>query len=135
MGVLATRDQPTKVVVVGDNAAIVVQPPQQVRPVVVKSGAVVVATSATQVIPVVVASGGPQGPPGEGVGTGDLHFTFNQGEPSNKWVIKHNLGKFPNVLVFNSAKEQVEGEVEQISLNELIVNFPSGGFSGVAYLN
>lgn len=135
MGILATVPEPTKVIVTGDNSAIVVQPPEQVMPVVVQSAAVIVATSTAQVIPVVVASGGPQGPPGSGGEGGDLHFLFNQGEPSSKWTIKHNLKKFPSVTVFNSAHEQEEGEVEHLNENELTVTFPAGAFSGVAYLN
>lgn len=81
---------------------------------------------------VVVANAGTPGPSGIAA---DAHFVFTQGEPSSKWTIKHNLEKFPSVTVFNSANEQVEGEVKHLSNKELTVEFPSGGFSGVAYLN
>lgn len=80
---------------------------------------------------VTVSGEGPRGPVG---GVGPDHFTFNQGAPSAKWTVQHNLGKQPSVTVFDSAKTQIEGDVEHISANELTITF-GAAFSGVAYLN
>lgn len=123
---VATIVQPTKVVVTGKNQAIVVQPVGQVSPVVVESP--------TSVMPVVVEFGGPQGAPGSGGEGGDLHFVFTQGAPASTWTVTHNLNKFPSVLVQDSANSEIEGDIEYVSLNQLIVKF-SAAFSGKAYLN
>lgn len=81
-------------------------------------------------VEVIVSGEGPRGP-----STAALdHFTFSQNTPSNKWTVQHNLGKFPSVTVFDSAKSQMEGDVEHISANELTITF-GAAFSGVAYLN
>lgn len=116
MSLLATTAEPVKVVLTGDNQAIVVQSP-------------------SQVLPVVVESGGPQGPSGEsGEGGGDLHYVFTQGSPSVKWTITHNLNKFPSVFVQDSANDEVEGDVEYVNINQVVITF-SAAFSGKAYLN
>jgi hypothetical protein len=67
-------------------------------------------------------------------GSGDLHYVFTQGSPSAKWEINHKLGKYPSVLVEDSANDEIEGDIEYVNANELIITF-SGSFSGKAYLN
>jgi hypothetical protein len=64
----------------------------------------------------------------------DLNYIHYQDTPSNKWIIVHNLGKFPSVSITNSAGEQVIADVIYKSLNEVEVNC-IGAFAGVAYLN
>jgi hypothetical protein len=112
MGVTVAIPQAAKVVLVDDNQAIVVQP-------------------SVRALPIMVESGGPQGPPGEG---GDLHWMYTQSIPSAKWIIVHNLGKFPSVIIQDSANDEVEGDIDYINENELIITF-SAPFGGVAYLN
>jgi len=62
---------------------------------------------------------GPQGVPGP---PGAV-FTFTQMIASNDWVIAHNMGKFPNVIVNDSAGDEVEGEVVYLDLNNIQVLF------------
>lgn len=132
MTVVVATPEPAQVVTIAENQAIVVIPPTQVLPLVVQpNGPSVVVSPSTQVMPVLVESGGPQGPSGEG---GDLHFKFIQGVASNKWIIVHNLEKFPIPLVQDSANDEIEGDIEYVSINELIITF-SAAFSGIAYLN
>tara|TARA_R110000803_G_scaffold192397_1_gene255214 strand:+ start:335 stop:682 length:348 start_codon:yes stop_codon:yes gene_type:complete len=65
---------------------------------------------------------------------GDKNFVYDQGVASSKWIIAHNLGKFPSVSVVDSAKTKVVGEVTYTDTNNLIIEFQAG-FSGKAYLN
>lgn len=65
---------------------------------------------------------------------GDKHFTYTQSLPSDTWVITHNLGKFPDVTVVDSAGTEVIGDCEYNDINTVTITF-SGSFGGVAYLN
>jgi hypothetical protein len=75
---------------------------------------------------------GPAGPPG--ATTGDVHYDHVQGTAEEVWHITHNLGKFPSVTVLDSAKSEVEGQVDHIDTNSLTVTF-TGAMSGNASLN
>lgn len=78
---------------------------------------------------------GLQGPPGvDGIDGMDLTYHHIQGLPSATWIINHNLGKYPSVLVIDSAGNDVTGSIVFNSVNQITVTF-SGGFSGDAYLN
>jgi hypothetical protein len=71
--------------------------------------------------------------PGGGGGTvGFFHFV--QGAPSAFWTVVHSLGFRPDVQVFDSSGDQVEGDVDHVSVDELTITF-SAAFSGVAELN
>jgi len=61
-------------------------------------------------------------------------YTYTQAIPSATWVIIHNLGKHPSLVVVDSAGTAVEGDIMYDSNNQITVSF-IGGFSGVAYLN
>lgn len=61
-------------------------------------------------------------------------YIHNQGPSSNQWAITHNLGKYPSVTIVDTSQNEVIGEVEYISNNEIRVAF-SAPFSGKAYLN
>jgi hypothetical protein len=84
----------------------------------------------------VVAAGqqGPQGVPGTPGTGGDLSHTHTQGVPLDTWAVTHNLGKFPSVSVVDSAGTLVEGGVQYIDANNVVLTFV-GAFSGVAYFN
>lgn len=82
--------------------------------------------------PIAVIQGA--GRPGASGTSSDAHYVFTQIPPSNKWTITHNLGKFPSVIVQDSANDEVEGDIEYTSSNALIITFTSA-FSGTAYLN
>lgn len=64
----------------------------------------------------------------------DKNYLHIESVPSTSWTIVHNLGKFPSVTVTDSANQEVEGQVDHISINELILTF-SAAFSGQAFLN
>ena len=66
--------------------------------------------------------------------TSDKNFVFNQTEATNVWVIDHNLGKLPSVMVTDSAGSVVEGEIKYNSENRITITF-KGGFKGKAILN
>lgn len=64
----------------------------------------------------------------------DKNYTHHQDLASDRWVITHNLGKFPSVTIVNSAGEQVIADVTYINSNVVEASF-MGAFAGVAYLN
>ena len=77
---------------------------------------------------------GPRGEKGEKGDGGDLNYVHYQNIPSEKWLINHNLGKYPSVSIVNSAGSVVIGDVDILDENNVEVSF-SGSFSGRAYIN
>ncbi len=69
-----------------------------------------------------------------GAGGGGSYYRHVQSTPAAVWVITHGLGYRPNVTVVDSTARQVEGDVEHVNDNELIVSF-SAAFAGEAYLS
>jgi hypothetical protein len=67
-------------------------------------------------------------------GSKDKHYRHVQGVSTNVWSIPHNLGKFPSVVVKDSAGTIVIGEINYVDENNITLTF-SGAFSGEAYLN
>ena len=61
-------------------------------------------------------------------------YIHNQMESSAKWIVNHNLGKFPSVTVKDSAESLVVGEIDYVDNNSIILTF-TAEFSGKAYLN
>ena len=61
-------------------------------------------------------------------------FVHTQMTPSTFWVITHNLGKYPAVVVFDTSNTVCIGEIDYTSDNALTLTF-SAGFGGTAYLN
>lgn len=61
-------------------------------------------------------------------------YTHNQIIASDTWDIVHNLGKYPNVTIIDSAGSLVIGKINYVSNNEIKLTF-SAAFSGTAYLN
>lgn len=64
----------------------------------------------------------------------NISYMHNQLSASNEWIIQHNLNKYPNIAVVDSAGNVVVGEIKYISANEVQLNF-NAPFSGKAYLN
>lgn len=64
----------------------------------------------------------------------DLEFTYVQAIPAKTWDVLHNLGKFPSVTVTDSNDDEVEGDIQYVSLNRVRLSF-SGAFSGKAIFN
>lgn len=63
-----------------------------------------------------------------------LPFVFEQGVPSDTWVIAHNLNRFPSVTVVDSAGETWCITPTYDSPNQITVHF-AFAFSGKAFLN
>jgi hypothetical protein len=74
-----------------------------------------------------IVSEGIQGPPGAS-GAG---FVFTQGSPTAEWVVNHNLGFKPAVMVFDAGGSEVEAEVLHTSVNQARIYFsvPLAGFA------
>jgi hypothetical protein len=64
----------------------------------------------------------------------DKNFVYIQNSPSNTWNITHNLEKYPSVSILDTANNIVEGDINHINENQLILTF-SAPFSGKASLN
>lgn len=82
---------------------------------------------------------GPPGPPGrdaDGVGLllDDIRYTYTQGESSQVWTITHPLLYQPAVTIVDSAGTVVEGAVQYVGTNIILVTF-AAPFSGTAYLS
>lgn len=77
-----------------------------------------------------VVSVGTQGPAGPAAAT----YTHTQSIASDTWVITHNLGKHPSVVVIDSAGSVIISDVQYDSAYQVTVRF-SAAFSGKAYLN
>ena len=105
--------------------------------------------SGTQGTQGVQGTSGAQGIAGSGVtstddvteGVENLYFTVGrvayqhtQSTTSSSWVITHNLGFYPNIVVQDSANSIVEGEIVYDSANQVTLNFQAA-FSGMAYLS
>lgn len=65
---------------------------------------------------------------------GATTYTHTQSTPASTWVIPHGLGRIPNVRVFDSAGDEVEGDFTVLGVSSLTMVF-SAAFSGVAYCN
>lgn len=81
-----------------------------------------------------IGNEGKEGKEGKAGKSGDLHFVFTQGSASQEWIIEHELGKFPSVSAEDTAGEDIQGAVEYINENKLVIYY-SAATGGVAYLN
>lgn len=61
-------------------------------------------------------------------------YIHNQGTASEIWLIQHDMNKRPSVIVVDSADTVVEGEVQYLDDNRILVKF-NGAFKGKAYCN
>lgn len=76
---------------------------------------------------------GPQGPTGAPGSGGDLSFEMDFVSQTTV-TVHHNLGKYPAVVVIDSAGDLCEGFVDHQSVNTLVVTF-SATFSGSVICN
>ena len=67
-------------------------------------------------------------------GGGDKTYVHDQISSSQTWTINHNLGKYPSVMIINSAGTVAMGDITYVNENQIIVTF-SATFSGKAYCN
>lgn len=75
-----------------------------------------------------------QGPAGRDGTTGNLHYQHDQVNPDTVWIINHNRNKYPSIICFDSANDEIEGVISYPTLNQITVTF-SAATSGYAYLN
>jgi len=68
------------------------------------------------------------------IGNLDKYYRHVQAVPSNCWIVKHGLNKYPSVTVVDSAGTVVVGEVQYIDTDNAKIKF-TGAFSGEAYFN
>jgi hypothetical protein len=62
-----------------------------------------------------------------------IRHIHTQGTATTTWTINHALGGYPSVSIVDSSKTVVFGEVNYVSVSQVVVNFTSA-FSGFAYL-
>jgi hypothetical protein len=67
-------------------------------------------------------------------GSGDAYYVHTQATPASIWEVTHNLGKYPAVVVLDSALNMFETDVDYITVNHLAILFP-GPTSGTATMN
>ena len=72
---------------------------------------------------------GVQGDRGEGAS-----FTYEQQSDSATWTINHNMGYRPAVTIQDYGKITLEGELDHIGINTLVITF-SEPITGYAYLS
>jgi hypothetical protein len=65
---------------------------------------------------------------------GNVAYRYVQGSPSATWVIVHNLGWYPNIVVEDSGGSTCEGETTWDNANQVTLTF-SAAFAGIAYLS
>ena len=116
--------------------SLVISPPNapevtfQIQPAVASVSIISALAAGPRGLPGLQGDPGEQGEPGSAANT----VTFTQDTPSDTWVIEHNLGKYPNVVVINSAGDRLVGVTEDQDLNNLTIYF-SAAFSGIAQLS
>ena len=96
-------------------------------------------TTGKYVRQIVVSAPGPQGPGGtDGIQANDIvalvSYRHTQNAALSTWTISHNLNFYPNVAVFNTASDQVEGVVTHINETQLTISF-SSAIAGKAHLS
>ena len=66
--------------------------------------------------------------------TTDKNYFYTQSTASDVWKITHNLNKYPSVTIIDSSGNEVIGDVEYNSINQVTLTF-AGAFKGTATLN
>jgi hypothetical protein len=61
-------------------------------------------------------------------------FAHSQQIASDTWIINHNLNFHPNITVVDSGGTIVEGEIQYVDQNNVVLRFQSA-FAGIAYLS
>jgi len=74
---------------------------------------------------------GPQGTPGSDATDKNYVQDFTN---SDEVVVTHSLAKYPAVTITDSTGEQVQADVEHVSINQLIARF-SSSFTGKIVCN
>lgn len=84
---------------------------------------------------------GPEGPQGEqgeegppGPGDESFRYVFNQMIPASTWTVDHSLGGYPNITTVDSTDREVEGDIEYLNTQIILVHFATA-ISGRAYVS
>jgi hypothetical protein len=64
---------------------------------------------------------GDKGADGAGVGTLEFEFTT----PSTNWIVNHNKGYYPSVIILDIFNRVFLGEIEHVSTNQVRIYFSS----------
>jgi len=96
-------------------------------------------SSGRNVRQIIVTAPGPQGPGGvDGVQSDEIiglvSYRHIQNTPATTWTIVHNLSFYPNVTIYNTADDQVEGSVIHTNSTTLVITF-SSALAGKAHLS
>jgi hypothetical protein len=88
---------------------------------------------------IVVSAPGPQGPGGaDGVQSDEIialvSYRHTQNTALTTWTVNHNLNFYPNVTVYNTAGDQVEGVVNHTNETQLTITF-SSAIAGKAHIS
>lgn len=66
--------------------------------------------------------------------TGDKNYVHDQGLSSIVWYCNHGLNKYTSPIILDSSGREIEGQIEHVSLNEVIIRF-NVPISGKAIFN
>ena len=96
-------------------------------------------SSGRNVRQIIVTAPGPQGPGGvDGIQSDEIiglvSYRHIQNTPAATWTIVHNLNFYPNVTIYNTADDQVEGSVVHTNSTTLVITF-SSALAGKAHLS
>lgn len=109
---------------------------EQLNTVLSEKEVVTLIVSETQGPPGIQGLKGDKGDKGDTGETGPIAptFVFQQNVPSDTWLVIHDLGKMPAVVVTDSGGSVVEGDIKYDSDMQVTITF-SSAFSGTAYIN
>lgn len=71
---------------------------------------------------------------GSSGGGSDSTYEHTQNSAYAVWSVNHNLNKYPSVATFDSAGDEIEGQVKHLNRNSLQIIF-SASVGGSAFLN
>lgn len=77
---------------------------------------------------------GPPGPPGASGDAGGYYLEYSPPQAQSTWVISHNFGRYPTVMVLDNTGNQVYVDIVHFNMNVLSITFPSA-FMGTASLS
>lgn len=68
------------------------------------------------------------------VALADKNYLHTQAVANVLWTVNHNLGKYPSVRIKDSLGQAITGDIVDISINQLTIEF-STAQTGVAIIN
>lgn len=71
---------------------------------------------------------------GDLAGIADKNYIHEQAVANTVWTINHNLGKFPSVRIKDSTGHSMVGDIVDVNINQLTIEFSSAQV-GVVVIN